>query len=335
MNAFHLFKAELLWLLPLCLLPFLCYGVKQFSYPGLEDWPKDSVSDILRWGVRALAALTLASLVFAAAGPFTEGGTVTKIGKGAEIVIVLDRSGSMSESLEEQDPVERARGKMELSRIEASRKALLRLMDERPGDTFAVVAFNASPIAVAPFSADRELARAALKSAEGNSSGFTALHRALEMGLDYFKDRPYTATRVILLVSDGDTKIKPEDEEILRQRFKEYQAQLMWIYVHEGYDYSLGYEEDVTKDDGAVDPNVTLNRLFNSLGMPYQAFEVNSEMGLQRAAAEIGRATNKETRYQYRLPRQDYAVYFYLLSMVLLGVLFFLKQIEIKSWRQA
>jgi mxaC protein len=334
MNALHFFKPELLWLLPFCLLPLISYGVKQFSYPGLEDWTKDKVSGLLRWGVRVMAVLALVSLVIAAAAPFTEGGTQTRIGKGAEIVIVLDRSGSMAESLEEQDPVERTRGKMVLSRIAASREVLLKLMEQRPGDTFGVVVFNASPIAVAPLSADRDLARAALKSAEGNSSGFTALHRALEMGLDYFKGRPYTATRLILLVSDGDTKIKPEDKEILRERFKEYQAELMWIYVHTGYDFSLEYEEDITKDEGAVDPNVALNQLFLSLGMPYQAFEVNSEQGLQRAIAEIGRATNKPTRYEFRLPRQDYAVYSYMLTMVLLGVLIWLKQIEIKAWRQ-
>ena len=334
MNALHFFKPELLWLLPLCLLPLLSYNVKQFSYAGLEDWPKDRISELIQWMVRIIAVLTLASLVVAAAAPFTEGGTVTRVGKGAEIVIVLDRSGSMSESLEEQDPVERARGKMKISRIGAAREVLLKLMDQRPADTFGVVVFNASPIAVAPLSADRELARAALKSAEANSSGFTALNRALEMGLNYFDGRPYTATRMILLVSDGDTKIKPEDEKILKERFKEMQAQLMWIYVHTGYDFSLEYEEDISKEEGAVDPNVTLNRLFRSMGMPYQAFEVNSEAGLQRAVTEIGHATNKPTRYEYRLPRQDYAVYLYLLAMILLGILFWLKQIEIKVWRE-
>jgi len=330
MNALHLFKPELLWLLPFCLLPLISYGVKQFSYPGLEDWPKDVVSDLLRWGVRGLASLTLASLVIAAAAPFTEGGTETKIGKGAEIVIVLDRSGSMAENLVRQDPTIRVKG---VTRIEASRKVLLKFMDQRPGDTFGLVAFNASPIAVAPLSSDRELARAALQSAESNSSGFTALNRALEMGLGYFEGRPYTATRLIMLVSDGDTKIKPEDKVILKQLFHQYRAQLVWIYVHTGYDFSLEYEEDMSKDDGAVDPNVAMNQLFHSLDIPYQAFEVNSETGLQRAVTEVSRMTNKPTRYEYRLPRQDYAVYFYMLAMVLLGALFWLKQIEIKVWR--
>lgn len=339
MNALHFFKPELLWLLPLALLPLISYGVKQFSFPGLEDWPKDFMSDWLRWGVRALAVLTLTCLIIAAAAPFTEGGTVIKVGEGAEIVVVLDRSGSMSENLQSDSQSVNAKP---VSKIEAARKVLLKFMDQRPADTFGIVAFNAAPISVALLSSDREIAKAALKSAESNSSGFTALNRALAMGLDYFNGRPFTATRLIMLVSDGDAVIEPADREILKNQFKQTRAQLIWVYVHAGVDKNIldsviaGDNEIVTNAESAqldVNQNSAMNRLFEELDIPYQAFEVNSEAGLQHAVAEIGRATNKPTRYEYRLPRQDYAIYFYMLSMLLLGMLFWLKQIEIKAWK--
>lgn len=339
MNAIHFFKPELLWLLPLTLLPLVSYGVKQFNYPGLEDWPKDLLSDWLRWGVRALAVLTLISLIIAAAAPFTEGGTVIRVGEGAEIVVVLDRSGSMSENLQANDQSVNAKP---ISKIEASRKVLLRFMEQRPADTFGVVAFNAAPISVAPLSADRELARAALKSAESNSSGFTALNRALAMGLDYFNGRPFTATRLVMLVSDGDAVIEPEDRVILKNLFRQYRAKLIWVYVHAGVEKNIlssviagdnEYIPQAELDQVEINQNVAMNRLFEELDIPYQAFEVNSEAGLQQAVAEIERSTNKPTRYEYRLPRQDYAIYFYLLAMLLLGALFWLKQIEIKAWK--
>lgn len=339
MNALHFFKPELLWLLPLALLPLISYGVKQFSFPGLEDWPKDLMSDWLRWGVRALAVLTLACLIIAAAAPFTEGGTVIKVGEGAEIVVVLDRSGSMSENLQSDSQSVNAKP---VSKIEAARKVLLKFMDQRTADTFGIVAFNAAPISVAPLSSDREIAKAALKSAESNSSGFTALNRALAMGLDYFNGRPFTATRLIMLVSDGDAVIEPADREILKNQFKQTRAKLIWVYVHAGVEKNIldsviaGDNEIVTnaqKEEVEINQNVAMNRLFEELNIPYQAFEVNSEAGLQRAVAEIGRATNKPTRYEYRLPRQDYAVYFYLLTMLLLGALGWLKQLEIKAWK--
>jgi mxaC protein len=143
-------------------------------------------------------------------------------------------------------------------------------------------------------------------------------------------------------VSDGDAVIEPADREILKNQFKQTRAQLIWVYVHAGVDKNIldsviaGDNEIVTNAESAqldVNQNSAMNRLFEELDIPYQAFEVNSEAGLQHAVAEIGRATNKPTRYEYRLPRQDYAIYFYMLSMLLLGMLFWLKQIEIKAWK--
>ena len=91
--------------------------------------------------------------------------------------------------------------------------------------------------------------------------------------------------------------------------------------------------DESEKQQAEMNQNVAMNRLFEELEIPYQAFEVNSESGLQHAVAEIGRATNKPTRYEFRLPRQDYAVHLYMLTLLLLGALFWLKQIEIKAWK--
>lgn len=328
MAEWHLYKSELLWYLLLALMPLFSYGVKQFNYPGLEAWPKDLLSDSLSWLVRVLAAMTIIVLTIAAAAPFTDGGTKTKIGNGAEIVVVLDRSGSMSENLVRQDPLIQ---KKSITRIQASRDVLLKFLDQRQADTFGLVAFNASAIAVAPLSSDRELARAALKSAESYSSGNTALSHALETGLNYFKDRPLTATRVLLLVSDGDAKIKPEEKDVLQQLLQQYHVQLMWIYVQDDDDHFLDVT-DVSRIDGAIDTDVALHQLFQSLGVPYSAFEVSSESGLQRAVTEISAMTNKPSRYEYRLPRQDYAGYFYWFALILLCHLFWFRQHEINYW---
>ncbi|PPC88559.1 MAG: hypothetical protein CTY37_00715 [Methylotenera sp.] len=346
MNALHFFKPELLWLLPIALLPFISHGIKRFHFSGLEDWPADKLSTCLRWGVRGLASLTLASLFIAAAAPFSEGGTTSKVGVGAEIVVVLDRSGSMSEGLKgreynRQDAEALKSDDHFLSKIEAARSVLLKFMRQRPADTFGIVAFNSAPISVAPLSADRELAEAALLSAQSQSTGFTALGRALALALDYFDGRPYTATRLVLLVSDGDAVIEGEDQEILKQAFAHQRAQLMWIYVRGERELSIldtviaGDNEIETKQDSEFvmsKQTATMHEVFNQLGVPYQAFEVDSEAGLQSAIAAVARATNKPTRYEYRLPKRDYAVYFYTLACVFLLALFWFKQVEITHW---
>ncbi|MGJ8619174.1 MAG: vWA domain-containing protein [Methylophilaceae bacterium] len=347
MEVLHFVKPDFLWLLPLALLPLISHGLKQFDYPGLANWPHDTFSRILKWGVRGIASMTLIALIIAATAPFTEGGTATRIGKGAEIVVVLDRSGSMSEGLKgrEYNRQDAEAGKSNdhfLSKIEASRKVMLKFMQERSADTFGVVAFNASAISVAPLSADKALAESAMLSAQSQSTGFTALGRALALALDYFSDRPYTATRLILLVSDGDAIIEPEDQVILKQAFAQQRVQLMWIYVRGERELSIldtviaGDNEIITQNDIEYANNkqsASMHEVFNQLGIPYHAFEVDSEEGFQQAIKAVSSATNKPTRYTFRLPRKDYGVYFYLLSSLLIALLIVIKQMEIKVWR--
>lgn len=347
MNHLHFFKPEMLWLIPIALLPFFQYGVKQFQYPGLADWPHDRFSMVCKWAVRLLASLTVLALVIAVATPFTEGGTMTRVGEGAEIVIVLDRSGSMSEGLKGREYNRQAAeaGKSDahfLSKIEAARKMLSKFMQQRPGDTFGMVAFNASAISVAPLSEDRALAEAAMESAQSQSTGFTALGRALALALDYFDNRAYTATRLILLVSDGDAIIEAEDQAVLKQAFAEKRVQLMWIYVRGERELSIldtviaGDNEILTQADEAYaqqQQSASMHEVFMQLGVPYQAFEVDSEDGFQRAIQAVAAATNQPTRYAFRLPRKDYAVYFYALSTVLIALLIAIKRLEINAWR--
>ena len=320
----HFMKPEMLWLLPLAILPLFSHGIHQYDFPGLEDWPKDRLSTLMRWGLRSIAALSLASLLLAAASPFSEGGTATNIGNGAEIVVVFDRSGSMT------DPLAGENGRSDdyVSKIKAARQVLLDFMQQRVADTFGVVVFNSSPISVAPVSADRALAEAALESAEARSVGFTALARALGLGLEYFRDRPLTANRIILLVSDGDAIIEGEDRDFLQQAFNRQQSGLIWIYVRGDREPSIMESRQPTDSQ-----SLSMHRIFNQMGMPYQAFEVNSYEGMQKAIEEVSRLTNHPTRYEYRLPRRDLAAPLYWIALICIGLLVWIKHLEISAWQ--
>jgi mxaC protein len=314
----------LLWALPLAALPLLDYGARTFAYPRISDWPRDRASEWLRILLRLAGALSLALLVVASAAPFLEGGSRTRSGQGAEIVIVLDRSGSMSEPMiGAKDPNARHEAK-----IAAARRVLLDFMQRRPGDTFGMTTFNASPIGAAPLSDDRELVQASLVSAEARSEGYTAPASALALALDYFRDRPMTASRVVLLVSDGGATIKEDSREKLKALFAERHASLIWIYTR-------GEDEPSIRAPrrGADTGSFSLHEFFGSMGSPYEMFEVTSPESLERAAVEIGRLTNLPTRYEERLPRRDLAAPLFMAALGGLVLLIAARAMEVRQWR--
>jgi mxaC protein len=324
----HWTYAWALWALPLAVLPLLSYAARTFAHPATADWPRDLPSEILQVLLRAIGALTLATLIVASAAPYLEGGTQTLSGSGAEIVIVLDRSGSMSEPLIGAGDSGSIRGETHAeSKIESARRILLAFMQRRPGDTFGMVTFNASPIGVAPLGEDRALVESALISAEARSEGYTAPARALGLALDYFRDRPLTASRVVLLVSDGGATISSANRAKLTDLFREREASLIWIYTRGEQEPSIRVPKDRASE------SLSMHEFFESLGSPYQMFEVTSSEGLERAIAEVGRLTNLPTRYEQHLPRKDLGAPLFAFAFACILALLGARLMEVQTWR--
>jgi mxaC protein len=314
----------LLWALPLAALPLFDRGARSFAYPSTADWPRDAASEWLRVLLRLAGALSLALLVVASAAPFLEGGTRTRSGQGAEIVIVLDRSGSMSEPMiGAKDPNARHEPK-----IAAARRALLDFMQRRPGDTFGMTTFNASPIGASPLSEDRELVEAGLASAEARSEGYTAPASALALALDYFRGRPLTAARVVLLVSDGGATIRDESRKKLTALFAERHASLIWIYTRGEDEPSIRAPRRT-----AATESLSLHEFFGSMGTPYEMFEVTSPEALEHAVGEVGRLTNLPTRYEERLPRRDLGAPLFSLALAGVALLIAARAMEVRRWQ--
>jgi mxaC protein len=214
------------------------------------------------------------------------------------------------------------------AKIAAARRVLLAFMQRRPGDTFGMTTFNASPIGAAPLSEDRELVEAGLASAEARSEGYTAPASALALALDYFRGRALTAARIVLLVSDGGATIKEENRAKLTALFAERHASLIWIYTR-------GEDEPSIRAPrrGADTDSLTLHEFFGTMGTPYEMFEVTSPEGLEHAVSEVGRMTNLPTRYEERLPRRDLAAPLFVLALGGLVLLIAARAIEVRQWQ--
>lgn len=89
------------WLLaaPLALLPLLRRDADTVNYSWLALVPPDPLSTALGWLLRIVAAAVMLAITLGLAGLHRPQVPVERVGKGAEIVLLLDRSRSMDEPL--------------------------------------------------------------------------------------------------------------------------------------------------------------------------------------------------------------------------------------------
>ena len=86
-----------LWLLPLAALPFWQLTGNALPHASLAMLPPDRASTLLDVAIRATAAIAIAAVLIGLATPYRPEYSVERVGQGAEIVLVLDRSGSMDQ----------------------------------------------------------------------------------------------------------------------------------------------------------------------------------------------------------------------------------------------
>ena len=82
-------------LLPLAALPFLRPRSAAIPYSWLGLIPRDPLSTRIEHGLRVIGALSIAALVLAASGLHRPEYQVERIGRGAHMVLLVDRSTSM------------------------------------------------------------------------------------------------------------------------------------------------------------------------------------------------------------------------------------------------
>lgn len=326
MSAFGFSQPWMLLLLPLALLPLLLRGQPAFAYPSLQRLPVDGLSRWLEYSWRGLGAIAVSALAVAMAGPYLTGKSTEQLGRGAHIMVVLDRSASMNDDFAGQ----RSQGD-KASKMAAARSVLERFIDRSRQDLLGMVTFNTSPIMVAPLSGDREAALAGLRATDAGGVGFTAVAKGLAMGLDSFRGKPVTGARVILLVSDGGAHLDGKTRDLLRASFHRQSAALYWIYLRDSNGGSLEQVPEAGNEDAY--PEYQLHTYFKTLGVPYRAYEAENPQAVSAALADVARLKNLPVHYRVAEPRRDVAHFGYVLAVVAVLVLLLLHLSEVKQWR--
>jgi mxaC protein len=251
--------------------------------------------------------------------------SIERIGHGAHIVILLDRSNSMDNSFAGKAPS----GKEE-SKSDSARRILSEFVSQRKTDLIGVAEYSTAPLFVIPLTENKQAVLAAIAATSTPALAYTHVSKGLGMALSFFQQQAVTGSRIVLLVSDGAAAVDSDSEQKLRELFKQQQVSLYWIFLRTANSPGIFDKPLDSRDDNAqAMPELYLHKFFSSLGSPYKAYEAESPNALREAMDDINRLENLPMNYLERVPRLDLTGYCYQLSLLLMTLLLGVKYFEV------
>jgi mxaC protein len=334
-SAFNFEHPWILLLLPLALLPLWPGKRDSLLFPSVAWLPIDRVGQIMGILWTALAVLALTTAVLALAGPGRPETQIARTGRGAEILVLMDRSRSMDDRMlpsdwRKLDPTVRlyhtSRGRQ---KAEVARDLLAKFVAQRPDDRFSLMFFSTRPLSVVPFTQHDAVVQAGI-AAGGTGRGLadTEVGRALIAAIEEFDSRAYTGSRIILLVSDGGAHLDEETRNRIRAGLSRNRIALYWIYLR-SYNSPLLDANDARSE---IAPESALHRFFQTLTVPYQAYQAEDPEDLAKAVTEVGRQQNLPLDYFEQIPREDYGPYFIGAAALCCLLLLIYRSLSLRSW---
>ncbi|ASJ70206.1 vWA domain-containing protein [Granulosicoccus antarcticus] len=314
-HSFDLLYAPLLLLLPLALLPWFNGRADTLTFSHNAFLPHDNKARWLDRAWRTLASAAIAVLILGLAGPGKSSQQVERIGRGAEISILLDRSASMDANIRRKLPEAWEAARPSESKSEVVRGALLDLLKQRPDNRYALTLFNVVATRVSPFTDDVKLIESGLQaSAIGRGPSETNMGLALLTAIDSFEGRPYTGSRAIVLVSDGGAKLDEAVQAKISRGLKQYRVSLYFVYIQSSPNSPdlerLGLQTDSTVEE------VGLHLFFKGLGVDYHVYQANDPESMANAVAQIDAQQNLPLTYLESIPRIDYRQSCFIVALI-------------------
>lgn len=317
-------------LLPLALLPWWRRRGTVLRYPVLALLPADPLAAAASIAGRLAASLAMAGTVLGLAGLQRPEAQVERLGQGAEIVLLLDRSRSMDQPFLRRDQQSWTDTRAE-TKGQVARRLLAEFSARRPEDTFGMVLFSTAPIPALPFTQRQEPIQAAIAAgALGRGLAETDIGRAMLEAIAYFGERPYSGSRIILLVSDGGAQIDIPTRRRIVEGMRRERIALYWIYIRAFRARSLA--ADPADDAEASTPEQFLHRYFQALGTPYRAYEADNPDALRRAIEDVSRLQSLPIHYREQVPAEDLTRGCYGAAGLAVALLLALHLLRLRRW---
>jgi len=344
----HFDTPWLLALLPLALWPWWARAGRPVRNAWVALMPRDRASDALQRLLKGAAVLALALLVLAMAGPYRPEYTVERVGQGAEIVVVLDRSRSMDQGFAGGRPppgmkgnspemldyyMGRWPGRLTESKGKVARGLLSEFVTRRQDDRFGVIVFSALPIRVLEFTQKSEAVHAAIVAGDvGRGLSETNIGLALEEALSSFEERPYTGSRIVMLISDGGDRLDPDTRARIAHLTRKHRVAIYWIYLRSANSPGLVLGPGDAPGSADSVPEHALHRFFGTLETSYHAYEASDPEALKQAIDAVDRLEKLPITYLDTVPRRELSAPVLALGFVCVLLLLAAGMVEIRRW---
>ncbi len=294
-----IFSVDHVWvlcLLVLCLPALFGRDARWRAVSSLMVVPEDRASIWLDRGLRLIAAGVVAAIVLGLAGLHRGANEVERVGHGAHVVLVLDRSLSMDEGFA------RTGEKAKMTKTVAATRLIEAFFARRMQDSFGLVAFSTNPILVMPLTEHRDAMAGAMAAMAQKGLANTDIGSGLEMALGMFaKDDPRSA-RVILFVSDGAGRIPDYVQARIRIEALTERVHLYYLYLRSDDAPALAADMEGSNDQTTP---ASLDAFFRSMDVQYHGYEANSPGAVEAATHAIGQLETRPVTYHEITPRLD------------------------------
>ncbi|NOU24786.1 MAG: VWA domain-containing protein [Methylotenera sp.] len=318
----------ILWLLPLALLPILLERSHTRSYSWVDMLPSDPLSNFIGFLLKVLAAIALLCIILGLAGPHSLEQKVERIGVGAQIGMVIDRSASMD------DPFSggTAEGRVGETKSVAAARLMTDFVNARKNDMIGVITFSNSAMYVLPLTESREAILAAIKATAGNSLFQTNIGGGLTSAVGLFEKVPDSGSRAIILISDGAGRVSWEIQQKLRDWLQRYNISLYWVVLRQPGGVTIFDPKYESHYEEALPTEVELYYYFKTLRTPFSAYEAEDPKSLAAAMADINQKEKKPIKYFEKIPGHDFTQLCYLIAVLMIGLLLSVKYLEVRTW---
>jgi len=309
-----------LYLLPLIILPWLTRTLEK-TIVWNNFVPVDPLSKMIGLTLKAVASLVLACLILSLAGPYLPEKKVDRVGQGAEVVVLVDRSRSMDDAfaIKGQLIMGKVGGKDSKRRV--AKKYLQEFVDKRPDDRFGFVLFSDKALDLLPLTYNKATIRATVDaSALGKGLSETNIAKALIKAAEMYEEQTYRGSRIVVLVSDGGQEFSEEAKQKIAELYKQQNLTLYWLYMRTLTGMTLDKTPGENERWGAT-PERKLHTFFKSIGIPYLPFEIGSMKSFSEAIDTIDKQQYQTLIVQETLPKENKAHLFLLTGLVLMFLL--------------